>query len=329
VEYTQAYNLTVDQKLPAGFSATIAYVGNHAEHIMSSRQFNPAVCAPGAPCSNLNNSTCATCTTGNENSRRLYPGLGAVEYADAFEYANFNSLQITLTRRVAHGLKVLANLVYSKDMDNASTGAEGSAGPNNPFDLSASYGPADFNQKIRANIAANYVEPTFHPHNGFVSELMNGYEANMILQSQSGLPFTVTSGTDRSLSGVGNDYADVKPGVSPKRPSGVSPIKEWFNTAAFAPAAAGTFGDVRRNNITGPGYEELDASLFKNIFAKERVHGQFRAECFNLFNHPNFATPAGAANSGTFGQITSTVTVSQTQTQGLSRIFQFGAKIIF
>lgn len=329
VEYTQAYNLTIDQKLPAGFSATFAYVGNHAEHIMSSRQFNPAVCAPGAPCSNLNNSTCATCTTGNENSRRLFPGLGAVELADAYEYAEFNSFQMSVTRRVAHGLKVLANFVYSDDMDNASSGTEGSAGPNNPFNLSAAYGPADFNQRLRANISANYVAPTFHPQNGFIAELVNGYEANMILQSQSGLPFTVTSGTDRSLSGVGNDFADAVPGVSPARPSGANSIKEWFNTAAFRPAALGTFGDVRRNNLYGPGYEELDASVFKNIFAKERVHGQFRAECFNLFNHPNFANPTSAANSGSFGQITSTVTVSQTQTQGLSRIFQFGAKIIF
>ncbi len=92
VAYTQAYNLTIDQKLPAGFSATVAYVGNVASHVMSSRQFNPAVCAPGAPCPNLNNSTCTTCTTGNENARRLFPGLGAVELADAYEYANFNSL---------------------------------------------------------------------------------------------------------------------------------------------------------------------------------------------------------------------------------------------
>ena len=114
VAYTQAYNLTVDQKLPAGFSGTVAYVGNVAKHVMSSRQFNPAVCAPGAPCSNLNNSTCTTCTTGNENARRLFPGLGAVELADAYEYANFNSLQATLTRRVSLGFKVLANFVYAQ-----------------------------------------------------------------------------------------------------------------------------------------------------------------------------------------------------------------------
>lgn len=329
VAYTQAYNLTIDQKLPAGFSATFAYVGNRALHVMSSRQFNPAVCAAGAPCVTLDNSTCATCTTGNENSRRLYPGLGAVELADAYEYANFNSFQTTVTRRVSHGLKVMANLVSSKAMDNASGANEGSAGPNNPFNLRAAYGPADFDQRIRANISINYVERAFHPSNGFIRELANGYEANVILQSQSGLPFTITSGTDRSLSGVGNDYADPVPGISPARPSGADFHKQWFNTAAFQAAKLGTFGSVRRNSLYGPGYEELDGSIFKNVFPEARVHGQFRAECFNVLNHPNFANPTGSVNSGTFGQITATPTSSGTGTQGQPRVFQFGAKVIF
>ena len=329
VEYTQAYNLIIDQKLPAGFSATIGYVGNVAKHVMSSRQFNPAVCAPGAPCPNLNNSTCATCTTGNENTRRLFPGLGAVEFADTYEYANFNSLQATATRRVSQGFKVLANFVWSKVMDNASGGTEGSAGPNNPFNLSAAYGPADFHQTFRTNVSVNYLQREIHASNRFVHELINGYEANMIWQGQSGLPFTITSGTDRSLSGVGNDFADPVPGVSPARPSGADFHKQWFNTAAFVPAALGTFGSVRRNNLTGPGYEEVDASLFKNFFSQERVHGQLRVECFNLFNHPTFANPTGSVNSGTFGQITATPSSSGTGTQGLPRVFQFGAKIIF
>ena len=329
VEYTQSYNLVVEQTLPSGFAMSLAYVGNHAIHIMGSRQFNPAVCAQGTPCANLNNSTCTTCTVGNENSRRLYAGLGAVELADTYEFANFNSLQFAVNRRVSRGLKVLANLVWSKGMDNASSAAEGSTGPNNPFNLRASYGPADFDQRIRANISANYVSPTFHPGNGFVSELVNGYQVNMILQSQSGLPFTILSGTDRSLSGVGNDFADVAPGVNSARPAGASFVKQWFNTAAFVPAATGTFGNVRRNNLYGPGYEQFDLSVFKDFFNEKRVHGQFRAEGFNVLNHPNFANPNSTVSSGTYGQITSTASSTGTGTTGLPRVFQFGAKIIF
>lgn len=329
VEYTEAYNLTVDQKLAWGFSGTVAYVGNQAKHVMSSRQFNPAVCAAGAPCSNLNNSTCATCTTGNENTRRLFPGLGAVELADAYEHSNFNSLQTTLTRRVGSGFKVMANFVWSKDMDNASGANEGSNGPNDPFHLNAAWGPADFNQKFRTNVSVNYIERNIAASNGFVHELINGYEANLIWQGQSGLPITITSGTDRSLSGINNDYADPVAGQSPARPAGVDYHAKWFNTAAFQAAALGTFGSVHRNNITGPGYEEVDMSLFKNFFAEKRIHGQFRAESFNLFNHPNFANPAGSVNSGTFGKLTATPSSTGLDSLGLPRVFQFGAKIIF
>ena len=293
------YNLTVDQKLPAGFSGTVAYVGNVAKHVMSSRQFNPAVCAPGAPCSNLNNSTCTACTTGNENARRLFPGLGAVELADAYEYANFNSLQATLTRRVALGFKVLANFVYAKVMDNASGGMEGSAGPNNPFNFSAAYGPADFNQKFRTNVSVNYLEPNLHASNGFVHELINGYEANMIWQgAEASLRPGVSPAAQIALRAVGCGQRLCRSGLGCER--GASQWRRLPQTMGSTPRAlpAAAYQHFRQRStqqpLTGPGYQEVDASLFKNFFAQERVHGQFRAECFNLFNHPNFANPADA-----------------------------------
>ena len=249
--------------------------------------------------------------------------------ADSFEWAEYNSLQVTVTHRVSRGLSLLGNIVYAKVMDNGSAGNEGNTGPSNPFDYSTTVGPADYDQKIRANISANYSLPKFNV-NGFAGGFVNGWQVNAIMQSQSGLPFTITSGTDTSFSGVGNDFADYQlPRVSTARPAGVSFLTEYFNTAAFKQAAAGTFGDVHRNSLFGPGYEELDGSIFKDIFPQHRVHGQFRAEGFNLFNHANYANPTAAANSGNFGKITATATSTGTGTTGLARIFQFGAKVIF
>jgi len=331
VEYTEAYNFSVSQKLPGGYALEVGYVGNHALHVMGSRQFNPAVCAAGAPCANLNNSTCTTCTTGNENTRRLYPGLGAMELADSYEYAIYNSLQVTVTHRVTKGLTILGNVVYSKDMDNNSAGSEGQAGPSNPFNINGSYGRADYDQKLRGNIAANYRFPDY-AHRAFSAFLANGWQANLIIQSQTGLPFTVTSGSDRSLSGIGNDFADVVAGVSPKRPAGVSFHKEYFNTAAFVAAAPGTFGTARRNSLTGPGYEQVDFSLFKDFFPEARIHARFQAEGFNMFNHPNFSNPSAATNSGTYGQITATQGTTNSSglgTTGYNRLFQFAGKLIF
>ncbi len=313
VSYTQDYNLTVEQQMPGRFAMSLAYVGNHALHIMSSRQFNPAVYEPGA-------------TVANENARRLYPGLGSVALADSYEYAVYNSLQLNVTRRVANGLTLLSNITFSKTIDNGSDATELATGPPNPFNLNSSRGPADFDQTIRFNAAVDYITPRYRG-NRFAQPFLNGYQLNVIANLYTGLPFTVLSGTDRSLSGVGNDYADVVPGISTRRPAGANRVSEYFNRAAFAAAAPGTFGDSSRNSLRGPGFEEIDASLFKDFFTERRIHGQFRAEGFNMLNHPNLANPVSTFSAGNFGQITGTVATSASNLG--PRVFQFGAKVIF
>ena len=314
VNYTQTYNLTVEQQLGSKMAFSLAYVGNRSNHIMGSRQFNPAVFGPGA-------------TVGNENSRRLFPGLGAVELAQSYEYEGYNSLQVNVTRRANNGLTLLSNIVWSKTIDNTSSATEGNTGPPNPFNLATGRGPADFDQTIRFNASVNYVIPHANVQ-GWKSALVNDWQANAIVSLQTGFPFTVLSGTDRSLSGVGNDYAD-RVG-NPARPAGVSKIKEWFNTAAFVPATIGTFGDIGRNSLRGPGYADVDMSLFKNMFTGERISAQFQAEAFNAFNRVNFGNPQNSAqantapvnsiSSGTYGQITSA---------NSPRVFQFGLKLLF
>jgi Carboxypeptidase regulatory-like domain len=314
VNYTQTYNLTVEQQLGTKMAFSLAYVGNRSNHIMGSRQFNPAIFGPGA-------------TVGNENSRRLYPGLGAVELAQSYEYEGFNSLQLNVTRRESNNLTLLTNIVWSKTIDNTSSATEGNTGPPNPFNLASGRGPADFDQTIRYNLSANYLIPHANLQ-GWKSALVNGWQANAIVSLQTGLPFTVLSGTDRSLSGIGNDYAD-KVG-NPARPSGVSKVKEYFNTAAFVPATTGTFGDIGRNSLRGPGYADVDTSLFKNLFTGDRISAQFQAEAFNTFNRVNFGNPTNSADantapvnsvsSGTYGQITSA---------NSPRVFQFALKLLF
>ncbi|MGC2299449.1 MAG: hypothetical protein WA476_11645, partial [Acidobacteriaceae bacterium] len=322
VEYTQDYNLTAEQDLGHNFALNVGYVGNHAEHVMGSRQFNPAVYTPGAGD-----------TVGNENSRRLYPGLGAVELADAYEYAMTNALEANVTHRSPHGLTLLSNVVWIKTIDNTSSATEGNAGPPNPFNLQSGRGVADFDQALRVTASVNYVLPRFHV-NSAEGLFANGWQVNGIFTGQSGLPITITSGVDNSLSGIGNDYANYVPGVSLHRPAGASKVKEWFNPAAFQKNPTGTFGDVPRNSLRGPGYDDIDMSVFKDILPERRVHGQFQAEAFNALNHTNFANPgANVSSSGTFGQITSTSSstgsVNIPSPVGTQRLFQFAAKIIF
>jgi hypothetical protein len=321
VEYTQDYNLTIEQELGRNFAMSVAYIGDHAEHIMGSRQFNPAVYTPNAGD-----------TTGNENARRMYPGLGAVELADSYEYEMTNSLQFNVTRRVSHGLTLLSNIVWIKTIDNTSSATEGNSGPPNPYNLNSARGVADFDQAIRFTTSVNYALPKFHV-NQIAGQLINGWQANAIVTMQDGLPLTIISGVDNSLSGVGNDYADYVPGVSTARPAGASKL-ERFNPAAFAKNATGTFGDVPRNSLRGPGFNNTDMSLFKDIMPERRVHAQFQAQAFNLFNHTNLANPGVSVNStGTFGQITatssSTGSVNIPSPVGTQRVAQFALKLIF
>ena len=226
-----------------------------------------------------------------------------------------------------------------KTIDNGSSGTEGQTGPPNPFNLSSARGVADFDQALRFTTSVNYPLPHFHV-TGPAGAFANGWQVNAIVVSQGGLPLTITSGVDNSLSGVGNDYAVYVPGVSPARPAGASKTAAWFNPAAFAknpiPSANGnvqSFGNVPRNSLRGPAYEDTDISLFKDILSDHRIHGQFQAEAFNAWNHTNLANPTTSASSGTFGQITatssSTGTVNSPSTVGAQRVWQFVAKIIF
>jgi hypothetical protein len=227
-----------------------------------------------------------------------------------------------------------------KTIDIGSSGTEGQDGPSDPYDFNAYRAVADFDQALRITGSANYLFPVFHV-NSLAGAIVNGWQANAIVTSQSGLPINVTSGVDNSESGIDNDLAELT-GISPKRPAGASKIAEWFNPAAFAknpaPSAANgytqSFGDVPRNYLRGPGFEDTDLSLFKDIAQEKRIHGQFQAEVFNAWNHTNLANPGSSVSgAATFGVITatssSTGSVNTPSLVGTQRIWQFAAKIIF
>jgi hypothetical protein len=125
------------------------------------------------------------------------------------------------------------------------------------------------------------------------------------------------SGTGRSILGFG---ANDRPNLVGNPELTSRSTDRWFNTSAFAFPTPGTFGNAGRNIIDGPGYQSVNASLVKNTHLTESVNLQFRAEVFNLFNHPNFNLPDNFLGSPTFGQITSARD---------PRHLQFGVKLLF
>jgi hypothetical protein len=142
------------------------------------------------------------------------------------------------------------------------------------------------------------------------------------MQYQTGRPFTVTSGQDNSLDGIGNDRAKLT-GVSTAPPDG-SGQTVWFNAAAFAVNDLRTFGDVGRGSLYGPSLDSWDMGLFKNFRFSTDMNVQFRAEFFNIFNTVNFDIPNTNRSGGNFGVITRT-----DPSFGDPRILQFGLKFVF
>jgi hypothetical protein len=165
--------------------------------------------------------------------------------------------------------------------------------------------------------------------------LINNWEIAPLTHIVSGAPFTITAGTDNSLTDVGNDRPNVVPGVSPYLhqfiSSGTASVtnRGYINVAAFCVAgqttcaapAVGTYGNAGRNAYRGPAAYQFDAQISRIFPIYERLAMTLRLEGFNILNHPNFSNPTTSLTSGTFGQISSTSNVA--------RVFQGSVKIAF
>ncbi len=325
--YIGEWNFTVQRELFNNYSLSVAYIGNKATHLPVSREYNWSIALPLCENGVVSNCETAAQQRADENQRRRFgsvqhimcntatPGVrapcyGPFEMEDVGLWSNYNSLQISLNRKFAHGLEFLGSYVWGKYLDVFSFEGEGSTGPRDPYNLGLDYGPSDNDVRHRFVISYIWQVPKFGHFSGLTNQLVNGWEFQGITTIQSGSPFSVYSGIDTSLSGIGQDHADRVAGQSPTfdtgRPHGQL-ISEYFNTQAFRFAADGTFGNVGRNMLTGPGIQNFDFSIFKNFPISERWGRiEFRNEYFNLFNHPNFMNPNNSVSSGSaFGTITS------------------------
>jgi hypothetical protein len=187
------------------------------------------------------------------------------------------------------------------------------------------YGPCSFN--VTGQFKGSFVWdlPRAKTGSSIADYALSNWEANGILILQDGQPFSVLSGVDNSTSGIGLDRADMigNPAL-PKGRSHAEEAQEFFNTAAFQVNAPGTYGNTRRDSLSGPGYEDFDFSLVRTfplpIGQKDAQTLQFRAESFNLFNRVNFSNPTATVSSSANGTISAANT---------PRILQFALKYQF
>ena len=315
--YMQHWNVNIQQELGKSRVLELGYVGSKGTKLLSARDLNqpqPSVLPPGLPF-----------------VPRPVPQFDEINTIETRASSHYHSLQARFQQRLAAGLAMLCSYTWSKSIDDASNFFPSAGDPNYPqnsYNLRAERGRSNFDVRHRLSVSYVYDLPFGRGGKFFdnrrLTTLFSGWQSAALITLQSGRPFTVAlvrefdnSGTGISALGFGaNDRPNViaNPVLSDRTP------ERWFAQSAFAFPAPGTFGNAGRNIISGPGYQNVNFSLVKNTALSETLNLQFRAEVFNLFNHPNFNLPDNFLGSPTFGQITSARE---------PRHIQFGLKLLF
>ncbi len=309
------WNLTVERQVARDWLFSVAYVGNAGAHLDSNQkagtvEVNPAIFIPGT-----DNNGQPLSTPANTQSRRIFRNFTSVSRYEGNFNSNYNGLQLDAKKRFSHGLSVLANYTWSKQFDNF--------GASDPFNREFDHGLSDDDVPHVFHFAEVWQVPNLTSAYGGMGRFMNGWEVTANTVWRSGFPFSIFSGIDNSLSGVGRDRADLAGDKIPQVDTGLSHgqfIQRAFDTSVFARNAIGTFGNTGKNILRGPRFFNTDLGLIKTTAITERASVQFRAEFFNIFNNVNFGQPNGQRNSAFFGKITSASDL---------RIIQFALKFLF
>jgi hypothetical protein len=318
-----SYTFKIEQQLASNTSLGVGYVGSHGYHEMLSADVNEPVPTilpsgtvfypKGAP---FVNPKLANTTTW------LSEGV-----------SSYNGLEVDFNQRLSHGFQLRGVYTYSKNLDdgtalNSSVGVNAPGFVMFPLDTRLDWGRATTDVRNLASINGSYELPFGKGATGWREKLTRGWTLSGIGTVQSGFPFTPQLGFNPSNNGDSRD--PVRPSWNPALtgPVILGGPNQYFNPNAFIVPVAGTYGNVGRDTLTGPGLAELDLSALKNTRLSEKFNLQFRAEFFNVLNHANFGTPnpvvfssASTTPAPTAGVITSTASTS--------RQIQFGLKLLF
>jgi len=336
------YNFTLQQQVMKDTVLEAAYIGSESHHLQRNGEWNTPVptYVNGSPTFPTSKPTLQPgCPVATWNANCNFGSLTAARW-DA--NANYNALQVTLRHKTASGLQYQAFYTWSKSIDDKSTlaGGESRQEPNTGLDFFNPFrdrGRSAFDARQNFVLTATYPIP-FKFRQKFVGTILGGWTVNGIGTFRTGEPMTGLVGSNVSLNGDRwfPDRPNLKPGFSPDPTSGVSagcgkiapgtPLGTptlWYDPCAFSRPAAGTFGNLGRETITGPGLDDIDASISKTFKPSERLNVQFRGEFFNLLNHANFYLPGRNVFAGSAGVATKLISSPG------GRLTQLGLKVIF
>jgi hypothetical protein len=316
--YMVQWNVSYQRQITTNWLATVNYLGNKTTHVWGGQESNPAEYIPG---------TCAgkACSsTGNTNQRRILflqnpiegAGYASIVQSDQGGNSHYNGMLASIQHRFGGNFTLLSNYTWShciSDLDF--TGEIAGASYQDPYNRAGNRGDCNFDVRHIANTSLVAISPS--RGNGWMTKLFGNWQLAPIVSIRSGMAINVTTGTDNSLRGVGQDRPNLvlaSPYPDDQRPSA------WLNRAAFVANPAGTFGNIGRNAVRGPHALNVDFSVSRNFQLRERARLEARAEAFNAINHANYNNPTTAFNSSNFGRVLGAAD---------PRILQFAMKLHF
>src|SRR4051812_10688146 len=281
--------------IPDGYSVHLPYgsvasagPGNPDITLVGLRPYSSPICEP---------------TTGAGCPGDGTPVFSSIFAEDTIANSNYNSLQAMLEKRFSHGLQAQVAYTFSKSFDQASS----FEGELNPLDFHHTYSLSQFDARHRLVLSYFWQLPV-PKYSGFAGKVLDGWDLSGIYTYQTGFPIRITSSSDNEL--MYSAFFEY-----PGEPDQVAPFKSgrmntadgvfYFNGASFSEDNTfGRIGNARRTYCCGPPINNFDFSLHKVLPLSENKRFEFRAEFFNLFNHPQFNNPDGNITDGSdFGRI--------------------------
>ncbi len=307
--YLHEFNATVQRQFGPTRVLELAYVGTRGRNLIASRDINQP--RPSSAALNL----------------RPDPRFSDITLIESRARSTFDSFQAGFQQRYAFGCTMLVAYTLGKSMDDASGFFTSAGDPNFPQDsanLDAEWGRSSFDVRHRLSVSFSYDVPFARGRGDALEAALGGWTGSGIVAMQSGRPFTVAllpendnSNTGRSSLGFG---ANDRPNLSGEPSVSDPTATRWFNTGAFTLPPYGSFGNAGRNILDGPGYQNVNLGLLKQVPVSGGSRLQLRVEVFNLLNRVNFDLPDNFYGSPTFGQILSAQS---------PRHIQVGARLMF
>jgi hypothetical protein len=326
------WNFNIQRELMPSTVLTVGYVGSHNIHMFIQHDFNyprPFIGADG-------NQVFATFTNNAiVPNPRLNPAYATLQLANTQAASSYNALQTSVNRRFSKSWQMQASYTFSKSIDDGSGtyGLDGGGVFLNPTNLSADRGLSNFNRTHNFRLSGVYALP----FKG--NQLFRGWQLTGVYTYLSGAPFTPLGAPNRAF--AANNQVQARPNVIAgcNLYPDVQTINNWFNTSCYVTQPIGEFGNAGRDTLIGPNLWNADAALLKDTKItriSEQFTIQFRAEFFNVLNHPSFQNPSNGNNGveNLFNLSGSGVTPNGsagkiTATNSQPRQIQLALKIIF